>query len=163
MKIAKVIPIYKKGNPVSSDNYRPVSVLSAFSKIFERIVYNRIHDFVSKHRLMFKGQYGFRPGYSTELELTDALDSLYNAMDNKMISVGVFLDLSKAFDTIDHQILFSKLSHYGIRGIALDWIKSYLSHRVQFTVFSNTRSPECSVRCPSRIHLRTTPFYNLCQ
>ena len=67
IKIAKVIPIYKKGDPDASDNYRPVSVLTGFSKIFERIVYNRIHNFLTKHSVMYKGQYGFRPGFSTEL------------------------------------------------------------------------------------------------
>ena len=137
IKIAKVIPVYKKGDPEASDNYRPVSVLSGFSKIFERIVYNRIYNFINKHNILYNGQYGFRLGHSTELALTDVLDRLCEAMDKKMISVGVFLDLSKAFDTIDHQILLMKLSHYGIRGIALNWIQSYLANRMQYTTFNN--------------------------
>ena len=147
LKIAKVIPIYKKGDPKASDNYRPVSVLSCFSKIFERIVYNRIHNFINKNNVMYKGQYGFRPGHSTELALTDAMDRLCDAMDKKMMSVGVFLDLSKAFDTIDHQILSMKLSHYGIRGVGLNWIKSYLSNRVQITTFNNVYSKPMNMLC----------------
>lgn len=147
IKIAKVIPVYKEGDHDVIGNYRPVSVLTGFSKIFERIVHNRIYNFISKHDIMFKSQYGYRPGHSTELALTEALEVLYDAIDNKRISVGVFLDLSKAFDTIDHRILFMKLSHYGIRGTGLDWIRSYLSNRKQFTNCLHTDSDCMNVVC----------------
>ena len=147
LKIAKVIPVYKKGDPSSYENYRPVSVLSCFSKIFERIVYNRIFTFISKYNIIFKGQYGFRPGHSTEHALTHVVNNLHKAFENKQTSVGVFLDLSKAFDTIDHQILLQKLYYYGIRGNALDWIGSYLFNRKQFTSFKDVNSDLVQIQC----------------
>ena len=83
MKTAKVIPVYKKGDPKSYGNYRPISVLSCFSKVLERIVYNRLSDFLNKHNAIFDGQYGFRQGLSTELALSDAVDKFYSAFDKK--------------------------------------------------------------------------------
>ena len=140
LKVAKVIPIYKKGDKNKFINYRPISILPCLSKILERIMYNRIHCFLQKHKILSNCQYGFRPGRSTELALVDAMETLSSASLKKETSIGIFLDLSKAFDTIDHNILLTKLSHYGFRGVPYNWIRSYLSDREQFTSFMGVKS-----------------------
>ena len=147
LKIAKVVPIYKKGDQNQFVNYRPVSVLSCFSKILERLMFNRVQTFLTKHNVLTNSQYGFRPGHSTELALIEAVEKLRSSIDNNNTCIGVFLDLSKAFDTIDHGILLQKLERYGIRGICLNWFKSYLSDRLQFTSFNNVESNFQTVRC----------------
>lgn len=116
LKIAKVIPIFKSGNVIDIANYRPVSVLPAFSKLFERIMYNRLIDFINKNNLLYKYQFGFRSNHSTAMALLLLVDRITEAMQNGEYVLGVFLDFSKAFDTINHDILFQKLEFYGIRG-----------------------------------------------
>ena len=147
LKIAKVIPIFKKDEPNLYENYRPISVLPCLSKIIERLMFNRIIGFIDKHNVLFEDQYGFRPGHSTELALISATNKLYKALDKKDSAVGVFLDLSKAFDTIDHQILLNKLSFYGIRGNTLAWFHSYLCNRHQFVYYNNCSSDLYNVKC----------------
>ena len=147
MKIAKVAPVYKKGDPKMFANYRPISVLPSLSKILERIVYNKLLAFLNKHNILFNGQYGFRAGISTEMALVDAVDKIYDALGKKLTTVGIFLDLSKAFDTIDHEILISKLSHYGIRGTSLSWFKSYIHSRKQFTLLNGKSSDLLDIKC----------------
>lgn len=102
-------------------NYRPFSLPSCFAKIIERVMFNRVHDILKTFHILCKGQYGFRPNHSTELALADALDKLCTSLDENNISMGVFLDLSKAFNTIDLSILLAKLETYGIRGNVLEW------------------------------------------
>ena len=147
LKTAKIIPVFKKGDPSSYTNYRPISLLSCFSKILERLMFNRIYSFISMHDILSHNQYGFRPGHSTELALIDVIDKLCTKLDNKKISVGIFLDLSKAFDTIDHYILLNKLSHYGIRGTALSWMQTYLTNRHQYTSMNGTNSDLLTLKC----------------
>ena len=105
-KIAKVIPIYKKDNPELFGNYRPVSVLPCLSKILERIVYNRSYDFLTKNEILYKKQYGFRTNHSTYMAVLDFINDVGKAIDEGMTTAGVFMDLSKAFDTIDHNTLY---------------------------------------------------------
>ena len=147
LKIAKVIPIFKKDNAGLYENYRPISVLPCISKILERLMFNRLINFLDHFNILSEDQYGFRPGHSTELALISATNKLYKALDGKNSAVGVFLDLSKAFDTIDHNILLDKLAFYGIRGITLTWFQNYLCNRQQFVYYNNCSSDIDFIKC----------------
>ena len=135
MKIARVIPLFKSGDKSLFTNYRPVSVLPVFSKFLERIVYNRLINFLNN-----RNQYGFRKKYSTAHALIQLYDKISSALDNEKVTLGLFIDLSKAFDTVNHEVLLDKLEHYGVRGIALQWFKSYLSCRKQFVQYNSYNS-----------------------
>ena len=128
-------------------SYRPVSVLPAFSKILERVMYNRLLRFLNNHNILSDNQYGFRKHHSTAYALACLYDKISSAIDNKECTVGIFIDLSKAFDTIDHNILISKLEHYGVRGIPLRWFESYLSNRQQYVEFNGVSSESCEIKC----------------
>ena len=147
LKIAKVIPIYKADSPEFFTNYRPISLLPNFSKFFEKFMHNRITNFIESFDILYSRQFGFRKKHSTVLSLTYLINNISTSIDRKEITAGVFLDLSKAFDTLNHEILFAKSEHYGIRGIALQWIKSYFSDRKQFVQFNETSSFKQTTRC----------------
>ena len=147
IKVAKVIPLFKSNYPMVFSNYRPVSVLPLFSKIFERLMYNRLLSFVNKCKLLYEYQFGFRCGHSPELALTCLVDKISNALENGEYVLGLFLDFSKAFDTVNHDILFEKLEYLGIRGIPLMWCKSFLSDREQYVVYNDTSSSRKKVTC----------------
>ena len=132
LKIAKIIPLLKKGDHTKMDNYRPISLLPAFSKIFEKLIHSRISNFFEDKQLFSDNQSGFRKNRSTCTTINRFLVKLVEALENKHQVIGIFYDLSKAFDCIDHEILLEKLHYYGIRGVALDLIKSYLSNRYQY-------------------------------
>ena len=143
LKIAKVVPIFKAGKDNIDSyvhNYRPISLLSCFSKIFERVIYNQLYDHLQLNKLLYDSQYGFRKSHSTELAALELIDSIYQNLDQGKTSIAIFLDLSKAFDTIDHKILFNKLHHCGCRNISLNWFKSYLTERSQYVVINDTIS-----------------------
>ena len=125
LKVAKVLPIFKKGDPTLCSNYRPISVLSCINKILEKIIYKRIYEFLEKQNILYEFQYGFRKGHSTEHALIEIVDKIKLAMDSNELTCGIFLDLSKAFDTVNHETLIYKLDHYGIRGPANNLLKSY--------------------------------------
>lgn len=147
LKIAKVVPIYKsKDNQVFS-NYRPISLLPNLSKILEKVMYKRIYNYFINMKILYPSQYGFRKDHSTVHAITELINDILNGFENKQWTLGVFLDLSKAFDTIDHDILLQKLSHYGIRGVALEWVKSYLSERKQYVEFMGVSSNQQSMIC----------------
>ena len=136
-KIGKIIPIYKKGNKKLQENYRPICLLPTLSKLLEKIMYKRVNDFLIKNNFFYKNQFGFRKSSSTELAAIYLMNKLTSALNSKMNAAAVFLDMSKAFDCIDQTILLSKLQHYGIRGIALQWFRSYFSGRKQRVYFGN--------------------------
>jgi retron-type reverse transcriptase len=115
--------------------------------LLERIVYNRITNYINKHNILFDNQYGFRKNHSTSRALLHLYDKITSAIDRKEFTIGIFLDLSKAFDTINHDILFDKLEHYGLRGLALDWIKNYFCNRLQYVQCNDTYSISKSIQC----------------
>lgn len=147
MKLAKVIPVFKAGETSHIENYRPISLLPVISKVLEKIVYSRLYKYVMKHNILTPAQYGFQENLSTDLAILELQDRVSKYMASGSWCLGVFLDLSKAFDTINHSILISKLEHYGIRGIALNWFRNYLSGRKQYTCAKNTDSDVYSIVC----------------
>ena len=140
LKIAKVIPLYKKGDKALLENYRPISVLPSISKIFERIIFNQINDHFTSHDLYYNGQYGFREKHSTQLAALELIDRITHELDMGNTPINIYIDLPKAFDTLDHTILISKLQHYGITGAALQLLVSYLSNRKQFVQYGDLLS-----------------------
>lgn len=140
LKYAYVTPVFKAGDQCLMSNYRPISVLPVFSKILERLMFNRVYSFVTLNNILSDQQYGFRKKLSTEMALLRAVDRITAAIDNRQHTIGLFLDLKKAFDTVNIPILLSKLEKYGIRGIALSWFKSYLSNRKQSVKYFNITS-----------------------
>ncbi len=109
LKISRVTPIFKSERATNPNNYRPISALSPFSKVLERLVYDQLELFLSKKKVIYEYQFGFRKGYSTEQAILEISDNIKTSIDNNEITCGLFLDFSKAFDTINHQILLSKL------------------------------------------------------
>jgi len=131
LKISKIIPVYKADDDSEPSNYRPISLLSVFNRIFEKTMYNRLMLFIENHRLLSSIQYGFRKKHSTHHAIHDIINNIQTNLDNKTFTCAIFIDLAKAFDTVDHRILLKKLYIYGIRGCAHDWFRSYLSGRTQ--------------------------------
>ena len=140
LKIAKVLPLFKKEDPTLMDNYRPVSLLPSISKVFEKIVFNQLYKYFQDNKLFYPSQYGFREGHSTEMAALELTDRILQDIDSKYISLAIFMDLSKAFDTLDHTILLNKLNYYGIGGNELNWFSSYLSNRQQYVEINGLSS-----------------------
>ena len=140
LKVARVLAIYKKGDKQLLENYRPVSVLPSISKVFEKVIYNQLFNHFSKNKLFFNSQYGFRPQHSTELATLELIDRIVYDMEQNKIPLNIYIDLSKAFDTLNHNILIDKLKHYGISGNSLKLIKNYLTNRKQYVHFGETNS-----------------------
>ena len=147
MKLAKVIPIFKKGNNQLFQNYRPISLLPVFSKVLEKLVYKRLYQFLKTHKLLNTSQYGFQKHKSTDLAILDLQNRIIDNASKNQWSLGIFLDLSKAFDTLDHSILLKKLEKYGIRGTSLKWFRSYLSQRNQYTEYMTEHSRKSILTC----------------
>ena len=146
LKIAKVVPVYKKNDRKCIENYRPIALLPIFSKILEKIVHKRLNDFLLLNNILIPQQFGFRKNCSTSMGVLNLVNTIISAIDGGKYCLGVFLDLSKAFDTIDHNILLRKLEHYGVRGIALNWFKSYLENRLQFVVVNGAKSQSSNMK-----------------
>ena len=132
LKTSKVIPLHIKGSTQNTNNYRPISLLSVFSKIFEKLMHQRIYKFLETHNILYPSQFGFHIKHSTSHALINITEEIKHSIDNNKYGCGIFLDLKKAFGTVNHRILIEKLEHYGIRGVVLDWFKSYLENRKQY-------------------------------
>ena len=140
MKIAKILPQHKGDSVLSEGNYRPISLLPIFSKIFERLIYNRLIEFVDSHNILSELQFGFQKNKSTEQAVSAIVSALNTAKLNKMSSYCVFLDFAKAFDTVNHAILLGKLKHYGLQGASYSLLESYLTNRKQQVEINGTLS-----------------------
>ena len=140
LKSARVIVLYKGGDPKDPSNYRPISILSAFEKVIERCIYKRVNNFLEKHKYFSKSQFGFRKSHSTEQAILAVTQYIHDALDRGEIPASIFIDIKKAFDTICHKILRIKLENCGIRGSANNLIMSFLSERSQYVDADTTRS-----------------------
>ena len=132
IKIARVVTIYEHRDASQFNNYRPVSVLNVFLKVYEKLFYNRLLKYLNKHKILYELQFGIREKHSTKLALICLIEKIISAIERNAFTIAVLLDLSKAFDMVDHQILLKKLEHYGIRGVPLKWLSSFLSDRQRF-------------------------------
>ena len=167
LKVGKVTPIFKKGNLEDIGNYRPVSTLPIFGKIFEKVIYSRIYSFALSQNILDKNQFGFRKSHSTSHAVNYSVKIIEDSIKKQNHVLGIFIDLSKAFDTIDHNILLTRLADLGIQGTALQWFSSYMNNRFQSIVINGHSSqptllqfgvPQGSVLGPLLFSLYTTPL-----
>lgn len=147
LKTSSVIPVFKSGDEADINNYRPISLISTISKIFEKLIRQRLYTYLDTHKLLSARQYGFRSGISTQDALLHLTSNIYSAMDSSKKSLSVFIDLSKAFDTVSHTLLLNSLEHIGVRGLALKLFSSYLTNRHQFVELNGERSELKPVTC----------------
>ena len=147
LKLVKVIPIHKGGSTQDVNNYRPISLLSIFDKIIEKLMHKRLYTFLESHNILFENQFGFRKQNSTVFALAQITEMIKTSIDGGKFGCGIFIDLRKAFDTVNHEILLIKLEHYGIRGNMLKWFQSYLSNRKQYVSVNGYSSELLEVKC----------------
>ena len=147
LKVARVTPIFKSGEKSLLSNYRPISVLPCFSKVLEKIMYNRLYSFLIENDVLYSKQFGFQKGRSTEHAILQLTNQILQSFNQDKFTIGVFIDLSKAFDTVDHSILLKKLSFYGVKNNNLKWFKSYLSNRKQFILTDQGNTEMKSIIC----------------
>lgn len=140
LKEAQVIPIFKKGSTLEVHNYRPISLLSNIDKIYQRLMYKRIINFLNVNNCLYSLQFGFRKSYSASDAIINNIETVLKSLDAGDFVCGIFIDLQKAFDTVDHNTLLSKLKHYGIRGVPFNWFKSFLFSRTQYVTISGHKS-----------------------
>ena len=147
LELANKIPLYKSGDPHVFNNYRPVSLLPTLSKVFEEVMYTRLISFLETHKILICNQFGFRRSYSSYMALMVTINEITRPLENGEHVVGIFLDFSKAFDTVNHDVLSNKLNHYGVWGNALEWFTSYLSDRRQYVTYNGCSSSTKYIKC----------------
>ena len=147
LKVAKVSPKFKTDDRTQQSNYRPISLLSVFHKLLEKLISRRLNKYLEKYNILNENQFGFRKNHSTNLAILDITEQIYSNIEAGHKGLGIFLDLKKAFDTVNHHILLRKLQHYGIRGIPLDWFRSYLANRKQYTIVNDKQSTTLPITC----------------
>ena len=160
LKISKVIPIHKGGATDDLNNYRPISLLSIFDKIMEKLMHKLLYDFLQEQNILLHNQFGFRKNNSTTNALLQITEKIKETIDKKKYGCGIFIDLRKAFDTVNHVILLRKLEHYGIRGVAHDWFKSYLTNRKQYVFLNGEYSEFANITCGVPQGSVLGPFYS---
>ena len=144
LKVARITPIFKKGDKKNLNNYRPIASLPYLSKIFERAMANRLFSFINKFSLLSKFQFGFQKNKSTCHALINLTELIYKGLNSRHHVINIFIDLAKAFDTVDHTLLLDKLFIYGVRGTSLSWFRSYLHNRTQYvSLGSSSSSHKC--------------------
>ena len=147
LKVARITPIFKSGDKENVSNYRPISVLTCFSKILERIMYNRLYSFLVDNNILYDKQFGFQSEHSTEHAILQFTNQILQSFSQDKFTIGVFIDLSKAFDTVDHHILLKKLSFYGVRNNNLKWFSSYLFNRKQYITTDQGDTGMGTIKC----------------
>ena len=140
LKLSRVKPLFKSGDQSRFCNYRPISLLPSLSKIFERVIFDQLLDYFTNNNLLCLDQFGFRPGHSTELAALRLVDHLITQMDSCRVPTNIYIDLSKAVDTLNNGILLQKLKYYGITGNSINLLQSYLSERCQNVEYNHHRS-----------------------
>ena len=147
MKVAEILPLFKSGAKSVVGNYRPISLLPIFSKIFEKIIHKKLYTYLNDSNILYNKQFGFRKNYSTDHGLIEVVNNISETIAKKCLTLGVFIDLRKAFDTVNHDILLEKLKHYGIENNEHDFFRSYLSNRTQFVKLDDICSSTLHVKC----------------
>ena len=141
------MPLHKSGNKANFDNYRPISVLQVLSKVIERVVHNQLYDYLENHNLLSQYQFGFRKNRSTAQAVAYYTDCIRKQMDKGKLTGSLYLDLRKAFDTVNHGKLLSKLELYGVKGTKLLWFRNYLFGRQQSVCFEHIYSSKQYITC----------------
>ena len=139
LKIARVTPVYKADDVNEIGNYRPISIQPCFSEILERLMYNWLFKYLTANKILYRKQFGFQKGHSTEHAIVQLIDQINNSFENNHFTLGIFVDLSKAFDTVDHSILIKKLKLYGVKENNLRWFESYLSNCKQYISYNSNK------------------------
>ena len=147
LKIGKVLPIFKNDDSSLFSNYRPISILPCLSEVLEKLFYSRLFDFLIKFNVLNHHQYGFRQHHSTYMAILELVNNIYQGFENNEYTIGIFVDLKKAFDTVNHNILLDKLNFYGICGTPLAWLASYLSNRQQYVQVHDHASSYMKIKC----------------
>ena len=153
MKLADIIPLHKSKSTHDCNNYRPISLLITMSKLLEKIIYTRTYNFLERSNLLYTSQYGFREGHSCENAVSELVSEVIKSRQEGLYTMSVFLDLSKAFDTLEHTVLLKKLEKYGIRGTCNEWFKSYLENR-KIRI-------KCVVESSGKTEYKTVTYYHL--